>query len=991
MQANLTRLQDLTGEIRRQLKPLGRQAEVARRAAVVQADVRDARLRLLADDLVQLPDDARGRRSPTRRRCASAAPRSRPALAEAAGSARPRSSRPRAARTAGAGRGAGDLVRAVGAARAAPRHRQSLAAERVRNAARAEPEDARPGRDPDAAGGRGRSGCAPQEHEIDGRGRRATASALEAAVARPAAGRGGAAPRRSAGSPALARAAADRREGLARLAGQVNALRSTRRGRRGRDRPARAARAGRGARAERAAAASSPPSRPRSPASTRARRTSTPSTRRPPRRLADAERRGSTALREEAARRRARARLRWPPARRPSSSASPARTARAPCSPPATGSSGLLGSVAALLTRASPATRPRSPRPSASAADAVAVSDVGRRRGAIGCLKDDDLGRAGLLVGGTGRPTDAGAVGPRCPAVRAYALDVVTAPDALRPAVGRLLAEVAVVDDLATARRPGRTTGPTLVAVTREGDLLGAALAAGGSATHAEPARGAGRGRRGRAGSWPRRVTASSGCGSTLRPRSRSRLDATRERVEAALDRAARVRRPDGRGGRGARPARRRRPAPPAARPSGSSARSPPPQRGPRRRTVAGARRARATRLAAAEDRRPDDAEPDTTERERARRGGPRGPPGRDRGPARAAHRRGAGPRAARPGRPLARAAAAGARGPGPGRARGASRRAREAPWRRGGRRWPRSRRWRGSSVSLARAAEAREPASSRPGPSASTSCWRAARPAARASAASWSELTDSVHRDEMARAEQRMRIEQLEEKALEELGLDAEALVAEYGPDQLVPPSPACARTRSTRGRARADAVRPRRAGEAAARRRARARPARQGQPAGAGGVRGAGGAAQVPHRAARGPQGDPHATCSTSSRRSTSGSSRSSPRPTHDVAREFERRLRPAVPRRRGPAGAHRPRRHAHHRHRGRGPAARQEGQAALAALRRRAVADRGGVAGGDLQGPAEPVLHHGRGRGRARRHQPGPPARDLRGAARDQPAAS
>lgn len=53
MAANLTRVQDLTNELRRQLKPLGRQAEVARRAQVIQADVRDARLRLLADDLNQ--------------------------------------------------------------------------------------------------------------------------------------------------------------------------------------------------------------------------------------------------------------------------------------------------------------------------------------------------------------------------------------------------------------------------------------------------------------------------------------------------------------------------------------------------------------------------------------------------------------------------------------------------------------------------------------------------------------------------------------------------------------------------------------------------------------------------------------------------------------------------------------------------------------------------------------------------------------------------
>jgi len=54
MEANLVRLNDLTGELRRQLKPLGRQAEVARRAVVIQSDLRDARLRLLAEDLLTL-------------------------------------------------------------------------------------------------------------------------------------------------------------------------------------------------------------------------------------------------------------------------------------------------------------------------------------------------------------------------------------------------------------------------------------------------------------------------------------------------------------------------------------------------------------------------------------------------------------------------------------------------------------------------------------------------------------------------------------------------------------------------------------------------------------------------------------------------------------------------------------------------------------------------------------------------------------------------
>ena len=48
-------------------------------------------------------------------------------------------------------------------------------------------------------------------------------------------------------------------------------------------------------------------------------------------------------------------------------------------------------------------------------------------------------------------------------------------------------------------------------------------------------------------------------------------------------------------------------------------------------------------------------------------------------------------------------------------------------------------------------------------------------------------DLTDSVHRDEMARAQQRLRIETLQTKAIEELGVDPEALVDEYGPHQFV------------------------------------------------------------------------------------------------------------------------------------------------------------------------------------------------------------
>ena len=51
MDANLVRVLDLTAEIHRQLKPLARQARIARRASLIQARVRDAKARLLADDL----------------------------------------------------------------------------------------------------------------------------------------------------------------------------------------------------------------------------------------------------------------------------------------------------------------------------------------------------------------------------------------------------------------------------------------------------------------------------------------------------------------------------------------------------------------------------------------------------------------------------------------------------------------------------------------------------------------------------------------------------------------------------------------------------------------------------------------------------------------------------------------------------------------------------------------------------------------------------
>ncbi|MBZ9643470.1 AAA family ATPase, partial [Streptomyces sp. PSKA30] len=66
-----------------------------------------------------------------------------------------------------------------------------------------------------------------------------------------------------------------------------------------------------------------------------------------------------------------------------------------------------------------------------------------------------------------------------------------------------------------------------------------------------------------------------------------------------------------------------------------------------------------------------------------------------------------------------------------------------------------------------------------------------AARTEGRDLKAELDKLTDSVHRGEVLGAEKRLRIEQLETKALEELGVEPAGLVSEYGPHQLVPPSP--------------------------------------------------------------------------------------------------------------------------------------------------------------------------------------------------------
>ena len=220
-EGNLTRLNDLLTEIRRQLKPLGRQAEVARRAASVQADVRDARARLVADDLVKarhaLEQEMADETILVERRAeveaALAAAREQETALEAA----LRTDLPALAK-------AQETWFALSGLRERLRGTQSLATERLRNAAGAADADTvDSGRDPDeleAQAARVRE----QETEIGAQVEEHRA-ALEAAVGnrRTAEDAAAAEERRIAG---LVRAAADRREGLARLHGQVNALKS---------------------------------------------------------------------------------------------------------------------------------------------------------------------------------------------------------------------------------------------------------------------------------------------------------------------------------------------------------------------------------------------------------------------------------------------------------------------------------------------------------------------------------------------------------------------------------------------------------------------------------------------------------------------------------------------------------------------------------------------------------------------------------------------
>ncbi|WP_262703888.1 MULTISPECIES: chromosome segregation SMC family protein [Streptomyces] len=218
MQANLARVQDLTDELRRQLKPLGRQAAVARRAAVIQADLRDARLRLLADDLVTLREALRAEvadEAELKRRKEAAETDLRAAQQrEAALEEQVRRLAPRLRDAQQTWYELSQLAERV-------RGTISLADARVKSATSA-PGEERRGRDPEDME-REAARIREQEAELEAALEAASRALDDTVEHRAELERSLAEEERRLKD--VARAIADRREGLARLQGQVNAAR----------------------------------------------------------------------------------------------------------------------------------------------------------------------------------------------------------------------------------------------------------------------------------------------------------------------------------------------------------------------------------------------------------------------------------------------------------------------------------------------------------------------------------------------------------------------------------------------------------------------------------------------------------------------------------------------------------------------------------------------------------------------------------------------
>ncbi|GAA1758104.1 chromosome segregation protein SMC [Luedemannella helvata] len=772
MQTNLNRLTDLTAELRRQLKPLGRQAEVARRAAGIQADLRDAKLRLLADDYISLrttvdrevADEAALRARREEVEAAHAEVQERLAELEAA-----------LAEDAPVLARAQDTHFQLATLQERLRATHQLADERLRNLSTAV-DDERPGRDPEQLLAEAEE-AREQEEEL-----RAALETHQERLDEAVAKRQQLERRLAEAEKALVvavKAIADKREGLAKLAGQVNAMRT--RSHAAADEIARFT-ASLGEAMERAEAAQEAYEVAQEGASEADRgdvaldNAHAEAQRRAEeinariRRLSDEERAAEKDATQWKAREEA---LAIGLKRKDGAGALLARAEKVP---------GLLGSVAALLT-----VEPGHEAALAAAlgllADAVAVSTLDGAQSAVELLKTEDAGRAALLVAGAGaadaapgwrRPDMALPEGSR------WALDVVRAPATLRAAVTGLLGDVVFTPDVAAARTL-LGYAPNLRAVTAEGDVLGVREVVGGSCRQqsfievqaaVEEAR-------------QRRAEAEQ-----LQAELKEQLAEVREEAaeaKEAVTRAAAAKR----AAEGERNAAARQLAE-----LGAAARS---AQAEADRIVQARQKAEEARdrdlagLAELEERlriaedTPTDEDPSTAERDELSAAVPAARQqeievrlavrtaeervaaitGRADALIRQAHNerqareRTAARRAARArGALIAKAVVLGA----------------DVALRQAGR-------------ALAAAAAHRDAVAQ--ARSARENELTGVRAAAREHAVELERLTSKVHRDEVARAEQRLRIEALENRAAEEYGLDAETLVAEYGPEQLVPPTP--------------------------------------------------------------------------------------------------------------------------------------------------------------------------------------------------------
>ncbi|GGV59219.1 chromosome partition protein Smc [Streptomyces longisporoflavus] len=772
MQANLARVQDLTDELRRQLKPLGRQAAVARRAAVIQADLRDTRLRLLADDLVRLRDALRTEvadEAELKRRKESAEAELKKALQrEGDLEDEVRRLTPRLQRAQQTWYELSQLAERV-------RGTVSLAEARVKSATAAPPEERR-GRDPEDME-REAARIREQEAELE-----AALEAAEHALADTVGHRADLERELAVEERRLkdaARAIADRREGLARLHGQVNAARSR----------AGSAQAeidrlslARDEAGERAVAAQEEYEQLKAEV--------------------DGLDAGDAELgerHEEAKRSLTEAEAALTAAREAATSAERKRAAVAARHEAlalglrrkdGTGAllaakdrlAGLLGPAAELLS-VTPGYEVAVAAAFGAAADAIAVTTPASAAEAIRLLRKQDAGRAALLL--TGAPETAGAdpgdVRPAGSEGPPLVAELVRGPGELMPAVRRLLRGIVAVGTLEDAE-DFVYAHPELTAVTTEGDLLGAHFAHGGSAGAPSLIEVQ--------ASVDEAAAELEQLAEQCEELARTQQDAGERRKEAAaLVEELGERR---------RAADREKSS--VAQQLGALAGQARGAAGEAERSAAAAAKAQealdkavqdaeelAERLAVAEEA-PAEEEPDTAVRDRLAADGAnaRQTEMEARLQVRTHEERVKG--LAGRADSLDRAA----RAEREARARAEQRKARmrhEAAVAdavaHGARQLLAH-----VEVSLVRAQEER--AAAERAKEVRERELTAERGRGRDLKAELDKLTDSVHRGEVLGAEKRLRIEQLESRALEELGVEPAGLVADYGPDQLVPPSPA-------------------------------------------------------------------------------------------------------------------------------------------------------------------------------------------------------